>query len=132
MNLINCAKCGRLFGSENSEIHCSKCRGNDEEDFKKVREYLYDNPGASVQEVAEDTGVDEQKIIKFLKQERLEIIETENALLNCERCGVSIQSGRYCSKCKEALKKELSSALKDLKKEEKKGTGFHISPLKKK
>ncbi len=132
MDLINCKKCGRLFGSENGEVHCSKCRDNDDEDFKKVRDYLYDHPGASVQEVSEETEVSEQKIIKFLKQERIEIVEDENAVLGCERCGVSIKTGKYCEKCKNDLKKELSAALGDLKEGTKKDTiGYHISSKKK-
>ncbi|MEJ8552649.1 flagellar protein [Tepidibacter sp. Z1-5] len=114
MNLINCKECGRMFGSQNGELYCSKCRVDDNADFKKVREYLYDNPGATVQEVAEETGVSETLIIKFLKQERIEIIEDGNAILLCERCGKSIRSGRYCEVCKAEIKKELAQAAKSL------------------
>lgn len=122
MELINCKKCGRMFGSQNGELYCSKCRVDDDADFKKVREYLYDNPGASVQEVAEGTGVSETLIIKFLKQERIEITEDENSLLSCERCGKSIKTGRYCVVCKAEMKKELSKAVKSLtEKKETKG-----------
>ncbi|SHH20011.1 flagellar protein [Tepidibacter thalassicus] len=132
MELVNCKKCGRMFGSENGQIYCSKCRGNEDEDFKKVRDYLYDNPGASVKEVSEETGVKEQTIIRFLKQERIEILEDENALLKCERCGVSIKTGRYCEKCKAEMKKELGSALKNLKESQKPKLGYHTKQLNKK
>jgi predicted transcriptional regulator len=116
-----------MFGSENGQIYCSKCRGTDEEDFRKVRNYLYDNPGASVQEVSKETGVEEQTIIRFLKQERIEIVEDENAILSCERCGVSIKTGRYCEKCKNEIKKELGSALQSLEKDKKTGMGYHTA-----
>ena len=135
MELINCKKCGRVFGSEFGEQHCSKCRGNTDEDFRKVKDYLYDHPGATVQEVAEETNVDEKLIIKFLKQEKIEIIEDENSVLNCERCGVSIKTGRLCDKCKNEFKKELGGALSDLKKSTQKPKselGYHSSQLKKK
>ncbi|CAH2211876.1 flagellar protein [Tepidibacter aestuarii] len=115
MELVNCKECGRMFGSQNGELYCSKCRVNDDAEFKKVREYLYDNPGASVQEVAEGTGVSETLIIKFLKQERIEIVEDENAILSCERCRKSIKTGRYCEICKAEIKKELANAAKSLK-----------------
>ncbi|WP_099190238.1 flagellar protein [Tepidibacter mesophilus] len=114
MELTNCKECGRMFGSENGELYCSKCRVDDNADFKKVREYLYDNPGASVQEVAEGTGVSETLIIKFLKQERIEIIEDGNSILSCERCSKSIKTGRYCEVCKAEIKKELTQAVKSL------------------
>lgn len=114
MELINCKECGRMFGSQNGEVYCSKCKVDDSAEFKKVRAYLYDNPGASVQEVSENTKVSEALIIKFLKQERIEIVEDENAILSCERCNKSIKTGKYCEVCKAEIKKELAQAAKSL------------------
>ena len=93
MELKNCEKCGRKFGAMSSETLCTKCSAeNIEKDFKKVRDYLYDNPGASVTEVSDETGVAERIILKLLKDERIETIDDCNGLLSCERCVVSIKS----------------------------------------
>jgi len=78
---------------------------DDEEiEFKKVKEYVYDNPGATISETSQETGVSVEKIIRFLREERLEIkSEESNMVLECERCGVPIKSGRYCERCKREL-----------------------------
>ena len=136
MELKSCEKCGRKFGALASESLCTKCSAeNIESDFKKVRDYLYDHPGADVREVSEETGVSERVILKLLKDERIEIIDDSNGLLSCERCGVSIKSGRVCDDCKNQLAKDLMGAAKTLRPEEKapdksnekkKGADFHI------
>jgi len=118
MELKNCASCGRVFGSEQGEELCKKCRSNEyEDDFRKVREYLYDNPGAGVNEVSEATGVDKPRIMHYLREERIEIVEEDNPFLKCSRCGKSIRTGKYCAKCEDELKRELSGALSSMKKE---------------
>lgn len=119
MDLRNCSKCGRVFSYNGFDL-CSRCSSNTEDDFKKVKEYLYDNPGASVTEVSEGTGVAEKQILRFLRENRIEIREENNCLLDCERCGVPIKSGRFCEKCVAELKKEFQSVMK--KPEDKKPT----------
>lgn len=118
MGLVNCSKCGRLFGTENDdETLCLRCKEDGyESDFKKVREYLYANPGADIEEVAEATEVERARIMRYLREERIEIVDEENALLHCSRCGKSIKTGRYCASCEADVKKELSGALDTMRK----------------
>lgn len=136
MDLRNCSKCGRVFSYKGSQV-CSRCASSDEDDFKKVKEYLYDNPGATVTEVSEETGVTEKQVLRYLRESRIEIREADNYLLDCERCGVPIKSGRFCDKCVSNLTKEFKSAL-DKKPEEKKetspkyGNKMHVADLRKK
>jgi flagellar operon protein (TIGR03826 family) len=111
MDLRNCTKCGRVFAYNGSEI-CSRCAGNDAEDFKKVKDYLYDNPGATIVEVSEETGVEEKKILRYLRESRIEIREDDNCLLDCQRCGAPIRSGRFCESCVVSMKKEFTSVMK--------------------
>lgn len=136
MELKNCEKCGRAFGAERNETICTKCATEHiEDDFKKVRDFLYDNPGVGVRTVSEETGVAERVIIKLLRDDRIEVADENNALLTCDKCGVGIKSGRICDKCKNELAKDLMGAAKSLKPEEKapektsnkgKGVDFHI------
>lgn len=120
MELKNCKKCGKLFSPNASEKVCPVCRNEEEEKFQKVKEYLWDNPNATVEEVHEATGVEEELIIKFVKEDRLiaEGIDID-MLLECERCGTQIKSGRFCESCKEELVSGLSGD-KDKKKKDKK------------
>lgn len=116
MDLRNCKKCNRVFSYTGSDI-CSRCAGNDIEDFKKVKEYLYENPGATIVEVSEETEVSEKKILRYLRENRIEIREADNLLLDCQRCGKPIQSGRFCDKCTHEMQREFKSAIKPKKEE---------------
>src|SRR5690554_523126 len=108
MDIRNCTRCGKIYNYDGIKI-CPTCRREDEEDFIKVREYLYENPGANLSEVHEATKVDTNKIIEFLRQGRLEIADESNLILECENCGASIKTGRFCDRCASDLHKELSS-----------------------
>lgn len=128
--LKNCKKCGRMFSSIGGQLFCSKCRSDDEEDFKIVREYIYDNPNSTVVEVHEATEVAEEVILKFLRQGRL-VLKGDGVGLECERCGKGISSGRYCNSCANELKNGFKDAFGLNKKKEEpvkknKGTKMHI------
>jgi flagellar protein len=111
MDLKNCIECGRSFASKDGEKLCKRCLEKKvEDDFKKVRDYLYDHPGADIKEVSEVTGVEEKIILKLLRQDRIEVIDEENSILKCKRCGKPIKSGRMCDDCK---KIEFAKSLQD-------------------
>lgn len=106
-DLRNCSKCGRLYGYSGSPL-CSFCIEEQEDEYKIVRDYLYDNPGSNVVEVSEATGVSTEQIMRFLREERLQISsENVNMLLECETCGKPITTGRFCHACKDNLKSAL-------------------------
>ncbi len=106
----NCRKCGRIFNYIGSPI-CPACKELEEEDFKKIKEYLYDNPKASITQVSSDLDISVEKIKRFLKDGRLEIADDEgNMVLECENCGRSIKSGRYCPDCERMLASGLKNA----------------------
>ncbi|ACL70466.1 TIGR03826 family flagellar region protein [Halothermothrix orenii] len=121
MNLKNCPKCGKLFAVQGSEKICPVCKKEEEDDFQKVKEYLWDNPGATIEEVHEETGVERETIIKFVKEDRLiaEGLDLE-ILLECERCGDPITHGRFCEKCQQELVEGLSPTPRKKKKPRKK------------
>lgn len=112
MNVINCLNCGKIFNYNGfgSKL-CPVCRKLDEEDFKKVKEYLYENPGASMTEVANALEIPVSKIKRYLREGRLEIVSEQNLFLQCERCGIAINTGRFCDQCLKAMTKEFKSVL---------------------
>ena len=65
-DLRNCRECGRLFVFAGRSV-CVECVAKEEEQYKLVRRYVRDNPGASVFEVSRQTGVIEEKILRFLR-----------------------------------------------------------------
>jgi len=105
-DIRNCPRCGRIFTYIGRNI-CNSCIESEENEFKIVKEYIYDNPGATISEVSQETEVTVEKIMRFLREERLEIkSENSNLVLECERCGRSISSGRFCENCKEQMNKD--------------------------
>ncbi len=94
----NCKKCGRVFTYINSFL-CPICYSADEEAFIKVRDFLREFPGSKLEEVSEATGVSSRMIKKFLREERLEILDQMQYFLDCLKCKQPIRSGKYCDKC---------------------------------
>ncbi|MGV8145785.1 MAG: TIGR03826 family flagellar region protein [Alkaliphilus sp.] len=111
MELRNCKKCGRAFAYRGKPI-CIRCQDKDEDGFQKVKDYLYDNPGANIKEVSDETGVEEKQILRYLKDSRIEIVEEGNFVLDCERCTKSIRSGRFCDACLAEMSREFKTAIK--------------------
>ncbi|WZL73732.1 MerR family transcriptional regulator [Clostridiaceae bacterium 35-E11] len=116
-DIRNCKECGRLFQYTGYIKICPKCQREDEQNFRIVKEYIYDNAGATLTEVAEETGVVEDKILRYLREGRLEIAGENSALfLDCERCGKGIRSGRFCEDCANTMEKELKSGFTQIEK----------------
>ena len=69
--------------------------------FKKVKEYLAE----------QETKVPIHVIDKLLRQGRIEIPESEEKFLPCEKCGKDIRYGRFCPECAASLGKEIKGML---------------------
>lgn len=104
-----CKTCGRIFQSIHG-LECPECIDDRERKFAIVRDYLYEYPGASMDEIVEETEVDPKLIIRFLKEGRLEM-QNSKGLLSCEKCGAPISSGTMCTSCKDKLAKAMESVL---------------------
>lgn len=109
INFKQCKECGNIFQNPSSDI-CPKCTKEQDEQFEKIKKYLYKNPGAGVMEVAEATEVEEKLILHFLKEGRIELSEPDGSI-RCEKCGKAISSGRMCLECSKELAGKLNSVL---------------------
>lgn len=105
----NCRKCRKIFMYASGPQLCENCKQSEEEDFEKVRTFLRDFPGASIQEVARETEISTQLIYKFLKDGRLEVSESSPIALQCENCGARVKSGRFCINCSKKLADDMIS-----------------------
>lgn len=118
MEIRTCPSCERAFAYDEIEL-CPKCRYEDDEDFRTVKDYLYDNPGADIKKVSDETEVEIKKILQYLKEERITIKEgSENTALACEKCSAPITMGRFCNRCIADMEKEFKGAISDSKAEE--------------
>ena len=111
MEVKVCRGCKKMFQYITGPVLCPKCKQLEEEMFLKVKEYLRDNPGSTMLEVNQVTGVSAMLIEKFLRQGRLQVAENSPMMLTCERCNKKIVTGKFCNNCK----KELSEELNDVK-----------------
>ncbi|MDY0405084.1 hypothetical protein P5G51_006450 [Virgibacillus sp. 179-BFC.A HS] len=106
--LANCSRCGKVFAKQIRDI-CQDCFKQEEEDFRKVYSFLKTrtNREATIKEIVVNTGVDEDIIMKFIKENRLRRSQFPNLAYPCERCGKNIVTGRICSSCQYELEADL-------------------------
>lgn len=110
MDVRNCVECGKIYSYDGFNT-CQQCRRNEEKEFQIVKDYIWENPGAGISEVSEETEVPTKKIIEFLRQGRLEIKDQSNMVLPCEKCGESIKTGRFCKKCTVEMDREFKQSI---------------------
>ena len=100
MNVKNCRGCGRIFNYITGPFLCQACKEKMEVKFQEVKEYIRENAGVGIKEVAEACEVETSQINQWLREERLELTEGSTIFLSCESCGTQIRSGKYCEQCK--------------------------------
>lgn len=103
MEMRNCPQCGRVFAYLRTNL-CPACVQKDEDEFRKVRNYIAKNPGADIITVSKETGVSEERIIRYLKEGRIYNTNPNTRIkIECELCGALITQGRYCKACTDKL-----------------------------
>ena len=111
MRISNCKRCGKLFTSETNLV-CMSCIEEEEEVFGKIKEFLIENPLATVFHVSTSLNISINTIKRYLREGRLEIIQRENqnnVFLTCKSCGLSISSGYYCESCATSIHHDYKS-----------------------
>lgn len=136
MELTNCPNCGEVFAKNVVDV-CPKCYRVEEEAFQKVYKFLQKqkNRSAALPEIANETEVEEELIIKFLKQNRLRASEFPQLMYPCESCGKLISEQRYCKECTSAITSEWGEAKKKVEnppeEKERQSVYYFIDPKRK-
>ncbi len=120
MELKKCKECKQVFSPVGNEKKCPDCREKEEEKYRIVKDYLWDNPGATVKKISEETEVSEELITKFVREGRFVQIDGVDLKVECERCGKKIDSGRFCEECQEELEAGLKGRERRKKSKKKK------------
>ncbi len=110
----NCRRCKKIFMYAMGPQICEACKKLEDEEFEKVRLFVREYPGATIQEVASATEVPTTLIYRFLKEGKLEVTESSPITLQCENCGSRIKSGRFCIDCSKRLAKDMINAGRSL------------------
>ena len=112
MDVKNCRDCGRLFNYITGPRICPSCRDKLEEKFQQVKEYIRDNPNIGMNDIARENEVPMQQIYQWVREERLIFSDDSMVTIDCENCGKSIRTGRFCDKCKDSMINNLNGAYK--------------------
>ncbi|TCT14011.1 flagellar operon protein (TIGR03826 family) [Natranaerovirga pectinivora] len=118
MDVRNCKTCGKIFNYIGGQPICPTCKRNLEDKFQEVKAYIKDNPEAQIYQVAEDTDVNINQLRQWIREERLTFSDSSTIGIECEKCGITIKTGRFCNRCKEDIAHNLGSAYGTQKKEE--------------
>ena len=110
MDVRNCRKCGRIFNYVTGQPICAQCKTELENKFAEVKTYIRRNPQANIGQVAEECEVDTRQIRQWVREERLLFSEDSAMGIECEKCGKTIRTGRFCDECKRDTTNELNSA----------------------
>ncbi|MFE8701672.1 TIGR03826 family flagellar region protein [Cytobacillus sp. FJAT-54145] len=132
--LTNCPKCDSLFVKNQFRDVCEKCFKEEEKAFETVYQFIRkrENRTATMSQVEEATGVEEELILKFVKNGRLKLTQFPNLGYPCDKCGKVIQKGKLCNPCTEELRKQLDLLNQQeerenaIKKREKQATYFTV------
>lgn len=98
---VICEHCGgEIRKVSEGKFQCKVCHEYSYDSFHKIREYLERSGARSITQIAEATGVPKESVEFFLKEGRLDISNNSIRFLKCEKCGMTISSGRLCDYCK--------------------------------
>ncbi|MDI5791082.1 hypothetical protein PO124_29865 [Bacillus licheniformis] len=132
--LANCPRCNALFMKSSFQTVCASCLKEEERAYEIVYKFLK-NRKPAVHDVSDrrKTGVEEELILKFIRQKRIQISNFPNLGYPCERCGTLIREGRYCMSCEQDLASQMSQLdqLEQLERERNnssKGTYYTFKP----
>lgn len=112
MEVKNCRTCGRIFNYISGPRLCMSCREKLEEKFTVVKEFVRSNPGVGLQEISDACEVDIPQINQWIREERLTFADDSPIGIPCEKCGVTIKSGRFCDKCKVEMTRSFNDAIR--------------------
>ena len=115
MDVRNCRRCRKLFNYISGPLICPDCKEANEKKFYDVKEYIRDNPHASIRQVSEDMEISVSQIQQWVREERLQFTEESGIALQCEKCGVNIYTGRFCENCKGKMANSLTKAFAEEK-----------------
>ncbi|MDX8044594.1 TIGR03826 family flagellar region protein [Gracilibacillus sp. S3-1-1] len=109
--LANCIRCDKVFVKTTSSV-CPECIKEEEKQFQIVYKFLKkrENRQATIPEIVEATGVKEDIILQFVRDNRLRTSHFPNLAYPCERCETPITKGKLCSNCQGELTSDLNYA----------------------
>ena len=121
MPLTKCIRCKTLFNKLDNPI-CPDCESAEEQDFETVRTFVYENEGFNATQVAEETGVDLDCVMRMIERGNIATIDADKSgdAATCGQCGAPAISTtkRLCEDCLEKLNVKMMQTHKTLQEEQ--------------
>jgi flagellar operon protein (TIGR03826 family) len=109
VSLANCSRCGRVFSLvPGGRDLCPACIKEEDNNYLKIFHYLSTRPSATAQEIAQATEVDIKEIYRYVRENRLRLVQADTGL-RCESCGMPISQGKICENCLKTLSEEIKN-----------------------
>ncbi|MDD5949276.1 MAG: flagellar protein [Lachnospiraceae bacterium] len=109
MDIRNCQICGSMFQYVGNKI-CPNCAKALENKLQEVKQYIDEHDRVTVMQVSEELDVPVKQIRRWIQEDRLMFAPGVDTGLVCNKCGMPIESGNMCAKCKESLKNAFAEA----------------------
>ena len=126
MDVMNCPRCGKIFTRIKSPL-CPSCEKLEEEIFQSLRDFIDEHQECTLSELSEGTNVSPKKILRYIREGRLEISKGMHGDVRCEVCNRPISQGRYCDACLIKINQNIYDLFPKKTDEPKSGTRMHIS-----
>jgi len=115
--LRNCRRCNKVFSYLAGLPICPDCVKEDERIFRDVSAYIRENPGVSLHDVSDKLEISYDKLIKYVKEGRLQVLASDGEFVNfCEKCGAMIKKGKFCKSCEYHISNVLDESKRNLQK----------------
>jgi flagellar operon protein (TIGR03826 family) len=113
--LDNCPNCGQIYIRNAFREVCETCYKQEEADYQTVYKFIRqrENRTATMDQVAEGTGVSEALIIKFIRKGRIQLSQFPNLGYPCDRCGTMIKEDKLCGTCKKDIHGQLAQMVRE-------------------
>jgi hypothetical protein len=105
-----CEICGRVVILTAYDV-CYRCRGQRQREVEAIFNYLKEHRGASINNIAEATGVNAGLVLKMVQKGNLEVFRPAFSK-HCQSCGQAIQEGKFCKECGRGIKQAMKSRKK--------------------
>ena len=119
--IATCKRCGKLFNKVTLDI-CPDCVRKEEVLFDEIKLFLRTHENATIEEVVEALDVDEELVVKFLRDGRL--VASKKMTYPCAECGKPISTGKYCPDCLKNMMNTVNSLKESIINSQKKGPGY--------
>ena len=109
VDLIDCPSCGSIYVKNKFREVCDACFKEEEKQYDAVYKFLRvrENRAATISRVVEETGIEEDLLLKFIRTGRIKVTSFPNLGYPCDSCGRLTTTGKLCDRCTADLKNDL-------------------------